>query len=158
MGKIASERYGGRGSNNEVAHLVKEDPEIHKQVEQAFVERLIYGDFANHSGNFVVAPEAGHVMVRNIDLEHGFPSHKTPEWNRVAGPGENQRLRADLSGQPLSKETRDKIDRFVKLYSKEEGRADLAKAGLKPDEIDGLLSRARWLATEGRFPEAKTGP
>jgi hypothetical protein len=159
---LAKQRYPDAAAGDAVSRLVKENPEIRKQVEEAFVERLIYGDIDGHPLNMVVVKEpnaltgAERVKVQNIDLDLAFPADKTPDWGPWSGQGVNARLQADFAQQPLSAEARQKIERFIQKYDTPEGRADLARAGLKPEEIAGVVGRARWLAAEGKFPKTKT--
>jgi hypothetical protein len=153
--ELARERFGGRGSTEDVSRLIKEDPELRRQVEQAFVERLIYGDWDNHALNYVIVETPVGVKVQSIDLDHAFGSAKVPGWvEGKAAHGVNSRLHADFSEQPLSEGTLGNIRNFVENYDTPAGRQQLADLGLKPQEIDGMLARARWLADEGKFPKA----
>jgi hypothetical protein len=153
---LAKQRYGGRGSSEDVSRLIKEDPELRRQVEQAFAERLIYGDWDNHALNYVIVETPTGPKVQSIDLDHAFSSAREPQWITQASQGVNRRLHADFSEQPLSETTLGNIGNFVENYDTPLGRQQLAALGLKPDEIDGVLSRARWLAEKGEFPKAYT--
>src|SRR4030095_16361125 len=66
---IAHERYGAFDEES-VSRLVKEDPQLRAQIEQAFAERLIYGDWDNHAGNFVLVETPTGLKVQSIDLDH----------------------------------------------------------------------------------------
>jgi hypothetical protein len=152
---LAKERFGS-GDNDAVSRLVKENPQLKHQIEQAFAERLIYGDWDNHAGNFVIVETANGPKIQSIDLDHAFSAKKKPEW--IAGDSTalvNARLHADFSGQQLSADTVSKIKSFLQEFDTAAGRQQLRKLGLEPKEIDGLLSRAKYLADRGRFPEAK---
>src|SRR5262249_37326445 len=107
---LAKKRYPGSEARDAVCRLVNETPENRKQVEEAFVERVIYGDIDGHPLNMLVVKEpnaltgAEIVRVQNIDLDYGFPSDKTPDWGPWSGQGVNGRLQADFAQQPLSSE------------------------------------------------------
>src|SRR5262249_15376077 len=155
--ELARERLGiqDRVASGDVALLVKEDPQLHRQVEQAFVERLIYGDCDDHSQNFVIVETPGGPRVQSIDLDYAFTGAHQPTWD-TGRPhqGVNSRLHADFSEQALSPDTLGKIQVFVRTYNTPEGRQQLAGLGLTCNQVDGLLARAQWLADKGKFPKA----
>ncbi|HEY9871654.1 MAG TPA: FHA domain-containing protein, partial [Candidatus Obscuribacterales bacterium] len=153
---LAHQRYGGRGSSEDVSRLVREDPHLKQQMEQAFVERLIYGDGDDHALNFVMRDTPQGPKIQNIDLDYAFPPDREPQWFLVGNEGINKRLKADFSEQQLSEATLKKIRDFVSTHDTPAGRQRLAGLGLKPGEVEGILARARWLADNRRFPKART--
>src|SRR5262249_45268526 len=139
--QLAKERYGST-SDDAVSQLIKEDPALKREVEQAFVERLIYGDPDNHAGNFVLVETPGGTKVQSIDLDYAFSAKRQPTWECMdSSAGPNSRLHADFSKQPISESTLGKVKSFVEKYDTPAGREHLAELGLKPKEIDGVLSR-----------------
>ncbi|MBY0549757.1 MAG: FHA domain-containing protein [Candidatus Obscuribacterales bacterium] len=143
------------GKGKDIPTLMKEDPRLRREIEQAFLERLIYGDHDAHAGNFRIVPRrGGGVSVVNIDLDHAFAKNEAPIMETAANQGVNEELFKYFSNSPISKEFKDKFDRFVKQYDNEEGRKQLKALGLSGAEADALLSRVRWFAEKGKFPEA----
>jgi hypothetical protein len=152
--ELAGRRYGS-GSNNNVSRLVKENPKLHASVEEAFIERIIYGDQDDHSGNFTIAMD-GSMVVRNIDLDYAFEKDSTPTWTADNYKGINARLHADFSEQPFSPQLRDKLSEFLKRFDNIDGKAELVQTGISAEEIDAVMARTRWLVAEGKFPRALT--
>jgi len=152
MRALAKERYG-QTSDAAVSRMVKEDPQLHLQVEQAFVERLIYADTDPSAFNMVLTPDR---RVQNIDLDMSFHGSPTPEVTSSPAYGINHQLLEDFSGQPLSTSTLSKVSSFVRRYNNESGKAALIELGLRPSEVSAMLSRAQWFARNGIFPETKT--
>jgi YD repeat-containing protein len=156
MQNLAHQKLGRHG-HQAVSELVKGDPHLRKQVEQAFVERLIYGDRDSLSTNFVVVNENGQTMVRNIDLQEAFGQHRVPDWQALPKHGINERLHRDFSDKPLSSDVREQIQKFVETWNTEAGRKELADSlNLSTTEVGAMLTRAEWLAEKGRFPRAET--
>src|SRR5262249_28722462 len=95
--QLAKERYGST-SDDAVSQVIKEDPALKREVEQAFVERLIYGDPDNHAGNFVLVETPGGTKVQSIDLDYAFSAKRQPTWECMdSSAGPNSRLHADFS-------------------------------------------------------------
>lgn len=143
------------GGNKDIPTLMREDPKLRREIEQAFLERLIYGDHDPHGENFrLVARRNGGVSVVSIDLDQAFAKNEAPIMVASSNQGVNEDLFKHFSNAPISKEFRDKLDNFVKQYDNEEGRKQLKALGLSGTEVDALLSRVRWFAEKGKFPEA----
>ncbi len=165
LDKMARERYpmsehpdlykDGK-ANEAISRMMREDPELKKAVEEAYVERILLGDNDANSGNFVISKDAnGKYKVRNIDLDFGFGTHHAPEMSGGPGFGLSNQMFLELSEKPLSPELREKIGKFVEKYDTPEGRQELLKTGMKQDEVDAYLARARALSETGKFPRAR---
>lgn len=143
------------GGKKDIPTLMNEDPKLRREIEQAFLERLIYGDGDAHGENFrMVDRGGGRVAVVSIDLDQSFSKHETPIMVASPNQGYNEDLFKYFSNAPLSKEFRDKVDAFVKHYDNDEGRKHLKSLGLSGAEVDALLARVRWFSENGKFPPA----
>ncbi len=156
--ELAAARYKGSGSDDDVSRLLKDDPELKDQFEQAFLERMIYGDTDDHGLNMVLAQTLeGPIKVKNIDLDQGFSRDIEPRWGDGSYMGTTARLFQDFGGQTISSKNRERIRNFVKEYASPEKRSELAMAtGLTLDETNAVLARASFLAEGGKFPKYKT--
>src|SRR5262249_20391500 len=135
--------------------MMREDPELKKAVEEALLERALIGDDDPNSGNWVIKKDTnGKYKVRNIDLVEGFnPDHEPVLMGGLGGIGD--RISLDFSEKPISPELREKVTRFVERYDTPAGREQLLKTGLKPEEVDAYLARARHISETGKFPRIK---
>lgn len=154
--ELAAERHGGDASSDSVSRLLQEEPIVKRQVEQAFLERLIYGDSDNHAANFIMHGEGTSLRVQNIDLDYGFPPDTEPSWLTHGMQGVNRVLNVDFSEQPINPEFLAKVRRFVEKHDNMVGRRTLMNLGLTGAEVNGMLGRAKWLAENGRFPYCMT--
>lgn len=138
-----------------LVRLLDADPELAFRLEEAFVERLIYGDGDDHALNFVMSEDG---VVRNIDLDYAFPAgHPEPQWLQAPNQGINTGLHAYYSDRPLSPQTVENLSTFVGNYATPEARLQLAQqTGLSPEQIDGVVARAEWFVESGQFPTAYT--
>src|SRR4030095_1606329 len=153
--QLAKKRYG-ETSPEAVQRLMKEDPEIKKAIETAMVERTLLGDVDFRDSNFrLVRGSDGKIKVENIDLDFAFKDNRLPEVKMPGDVGVTRQLAEGLSDQPLSAELRAKIATFLEKYDTPGGRAELAKMGLTPDEVDAYLARAKNMADAGKFPHVE---
>ncbi|MBI3927067.1 MAG: FHA domain-containing protein [Armatimonadetes bacterium] len=155
--ELAHQRYGSSSSES-VVRLMNEDPAVRRQVEEAFAERLVYGDGDNHANNFVMTHGPNGVEVRNIDLDFAFPgSEPVPTWQQLHTHGVNRALHGHFSEAPINEGTRQRLNDFASRYATPQAQAELARrTGLSPEQIAGVVSRARWMGESGRFPRAET--
>jgi hypothetical protein len=133
--------------------MVKEDAHLRSQVEQAFVERHIYGDTDPSAFNMVLTPD---LRVQNIDLDMSFHNSYQPDLTSSPAYGINHQLFNDFSGKPLLPSTVAKVNSFVRRYHNDAGRAALMDLGLSSSEANAMLSRAAWFARNRVHPEVRT--
>lgn len=146
--RLAEGRYG-RGNDDAVSKLIRNDPFLHRQVEHAFVERFILGDTDPSSHNMILKPGN---LVQNIDLDFGFHGHSIPHITSTPAYGVNHRLFNDFAEQRLSAELLEKLRLFLRRYDNGPGNAILSRLGLKSGEIHGLIHRTRWFVRNEMFP------
>ncbi len=145
MRQITAKKFGKFNDKN-VVRLMGESPELRVQVEQAFVERMLYGDTDFHSSNMVVDPR---MRVRNIDLDCAFHSNQVPGVTSSTAFGVNHTLLEYFSQRKLSEGIHQKLRDFSRTCNS----AKLGEVGLYPSESIPLLRRAQWFDQEGIFPE-----
>ncbi|HEY9792449.1 MAG TPA: FHA domain-containing protein [Candidatus Obscuribacterales bacterium] len=110
--------------------------------QEAMVERLIYGDPDTHLGNFTLNDFNGKMRVANIDVEQSFTHIDVPPPPQVEF----------LQGQELSVETLGKIQSFVRTLEKSRAQLKELHPSLTDDDINRMVSRARWFLEKQRFP------
>lgn len=152
--RMAHERFGDSSSDN-VVKLIHEDANVRREVEQAFIERLVYGDTDNHADNFLGRHDRdGRLRIVNIDLDYGFSDLSFPFWQSLGTHGVNRKLHLEFSERPISAEIRGKLSEFIAKYDNPTGLVKLRELGLSAVEVDAMMSRTRWLAENGVFPKA----
>ncbi len=133
-----------------------EDLKLRRAVEQAYLERMVYGDEDAHSLNLLLKRTTDGVKVVNIDLDHGFSSNPLPEMITSSAHGVNKDLFEYFQKKAISPEFHEKLSDFVKKYDNDAGRKELQSFGLSKVEVDAMLSRTRSLVEKGKFPETIT--
>ncbi|MBU6452637.1 MAG: hypothetical protein KGS72_12700 [Cyanobacteria bacterium REEB67] len=156
----AAEQFGTTAHlDQDVAKILAQDPALEKQVEQAVVERLVYGDHDIAARNIGVTHGAGAegqtgaTTVRNFDLGEGFSESTTPELHSYQMNLSTIGLQNAFSGKPLSEGVRETLRNFVSNYDNPAGLAALRQTGLNDAQLQGVVGRARWLADHGTMPE-----
>jgi hypothetical protein len=145
--------------DQDVAKILANDPVLEKQVEQAVVERLVYGDHDIATRNIGVTSGAGAdgqsgvTAVRNFDLGEGFSESTTPELHSYQNNLSTIGLQNAFSGKPLSQGVRETLRTFVSRYDNPAGLEALRQTGLSDGQLQGVVGRARWLADRGSMPE-----
>jgi hypothetical protein len=144
-----AEQQSGNCTEEAVLDLLRKDSELSGQLEQALAERIMNGDGDINPFNLVLSGR----KIQNIDHTLSFPPQRTPSWTTNSMQGLMAVLRMEFAGKQLSPELSGRIDRFLARYDCEPGRTELEETGLKPEQIDGYLSRAQSLKANG-FPPA----
>lgn len=138
-----------------VSKLLSSNSALESQIEQAFVERLIYGCADNIAGNFVIVQDGAQQKVRNIDLDLAFKGKSVNELmysSEANKPGVSRHIRDHFSGKDVSPALLDHLDSFVQRFDNSAGIASLFRSGLKAAEITEMLDRAKWFVNNKRFP------
>lgn len=154
LGEKAIAQFGTDSVAN-MQKVFRADPILQQNFANAMAERMIFGEWDNHSMNFLV--ENG--FVRNVDMQDALkPARHTWDTKPDAGylygyEGLNNSLYADLVGKAAPAEFRAKAQQFVATYDNPIGRARLQeKTGWTYEQAEGVLGRARHFAENGVFP------
>src|SRR5262249_14652372 len=123
--ELAEKRFG-KGNFDNVSRLVKSDPRLYRQIEQAFLERFILGDTDFHSKNMKLLPDG---RVQNFDLDLAMHTNSRPEVTSSPSYGVNDRLLKDLALAPISPESMSKLRSFELRFDNDLGRAKLQSFG-----------------------------
>jgi len=164
---IAKAKYGS-GEEADVARLVHETPELRKQLETAFYERLLYGDLDTWASQMMMPGaeaalkqvqagkpvSAANWRVQNIDADFTFLPHEMPSWSMKSTFGHQYVLPGDFAGAPISEGLLKTTEQMVGRYSTPKGQAELRSIGLSDAEIAGMLARGRWFMQNKIFPQA----
>ncbi len=119
----------------------------------AFLHRTIMGEWDNHAMNMTVSDK-----VHNIDMNYAYRAPKsTLEYAplpqaRKAYESMSAGMYNELAGKPLSPQAKAEMVALHEKYSTPEGRAQMEGLGLTPRQVDGVLGRTNWYATNGFFP------
>lgn len=155
--RAAASKLLGSTSDRAVSQLVAETPALRSAIEEAFVERMVYGDSDDHAGNFTMTRTGDQWIVRNIDLDYGFPPDTTPSWLSMPQiQGSMGILHRDFSERPISAPVLAKLEKFLATHDGPDGRALLLQTGLTAEEVNGMMGRTRWLVENRQFPRALT--
>jgi len=134
--------------------------QIKEALEQVMVERMIFGDLDNHALNFVADFKADPPVIRHIDLDKAFRVHATEPslaLNNLNDSGLDD-IAQVFSNAKLSANTQARVSEFVDHYDSPAGQKEMASQGLLtyPPEASSVISRARWLRDNGKFPPVTT--
>jgi hypothetical protein len=165
--EIAKVKYG-KGEEEDVARLVRETPELKKQLETAFYERLLYGDLDTWASQLMMPGaeaalkqaaagkpiSANNWQVQNIDADFSFLPHEIPSWSMKSTFGHQYVLPGDFAGAPISENLLKTTENMVSRYTTPKGQTELRMMGLTEPEINGMLSRGRWFIENRTFPKA----
>ncbi len=119
----------------------------------AFLHRMVMGEWDNHAMNMSVSDK-----VHNIDLGYAFRAPtSTREFTplpqaRKSNEATSAGLYNELAGKPLSPQAKTEMTNLYDRYSTPEGRAQMEALGLTPRQVDGVLGRTDWFATNAFFP------
>jgi hypothetical protein len=142
--------------NEDVPKILDSDPALRTKIEDAVVERVVYGDKDIASKNIGVSGSDGASTVRNFDMGKGFSpdvaSH-TPTISSFQESLTTIGLKNAMSGRPLSAETIKKLSDFAAQYSDAGGAARLSQStGLSTEQTTGVLARVQALLKDGKLP------
>lgn len=151
----------GITTDRAAARALRSDPELMRQNEQVWLQKMLLGQWDNHAHNMIAHP--GERKMSNIDLADPirpakYASDYLPSWGKTESRVSllNDRLMSSLSGKPLSTESRTRLDSFVRDFDSSAGRQALQGSGHSAAQVDGILGRARTLAQDGKMPIRET--
>lgn len=135
------------------------DTAMQSAFEKAYVQRMIMGEWDNHSLNFSVEklPDAG-PRINNLDFGDALrPAANTSEF--LPSPGLRtsyeplaRNLYQQMAGKPLSQETVDGLQQFLRYYDNPAGQAELKALGMTDQQLLGVMGRSRWFAQNRYLP------
>jgi len=142
----------------------RQNKPLFEAYQEAWVKRLIMGEWDNHILNFVSEKTPAGTTVKNIDLGDGLRPAAT-QADLVPRPGLrrgyenlNQYLYKEAANAPLPHETVAKVQQFVDSYNTPAGKVELQGLGLTPQQVEGVVGRADWFAKHGRLPKRDAEP
>jgi len=142
--------------NEDVPKILDSDPALRTKVEDAVVERIVYGDKDIASKNIGVSGSDGAPTVRNFDMGEGFSPDAADHAPTLSSYQESLTtigLKNAMSGRPLSAEMTKKLGDFAAQYSDAGGAARLSQStGLSTEQTTGVLARVQALLKDGKLP------
>lgn len=119
----------------------------------AFLHRMTMGEWDNHAMNMSVSSK-----VHNIDLGYAFRvptsslEFRPLPQARKAHETMSAALYNEFAGKKLSPGAQSEMKGLYDRYSTPEGRQQMEALGLTPRQVDGVLGRTNWFATNAFFP------
>ncbi|HEY9683481.1 MAG TPA: hypothetical protein V6C86_18025 [Oculatellaceae cyanobacterium] len=135
--------------DQDVAKILQADPKLAHNIEEAVVERVVYGDADIGSRNLGVTENG----VRNFDLGEGFHTNTEPEISSFQQNLTTIGLQNAMSGREISADIKTKLSDFLQHYDNPTGMDQLRTTGLNDEQINAMLSRTRKLVETGKLPE-----
>jgi hypothetical protein len=134
------------------------DQPMQTAFERAFVQRMIMGEWDNHSLNFSADRTASRTTVSNLDLGDALrPAANTAEL--VPSPGLRRsyeplahHLYGQMAGKPLSETTVQDVQNFLRTYDNSAGHAELKGLGMTDQQLAGVMGRTRWFEKNRYLP------
>lgn len=146
-------------SKGDLDGLLEKDKSLQESYANAWLHRLIMGEWDNHALNMTVNQRRNRSpQVRNIDLGDSLRAAETT-LDLTPTPGVRQGY--DKINAHLYKTiSRGKFDNATTAYLKDiqsrlstpQGRSELLSIGITPQQGDGLLGRVNWLVKAERMP------
>lgn len=130
----------------------KTDAHLKEQLEQACLERLLYGNKDDGPSNFVAVEVDGQTRIRNIRMQFSFPREVQLSWGDGSAKDVTSEVHKEFEGKPLSPNCLKLVINFVQLAETEDGRDRVQVCGLSDPEIDALIARARGFLETKSFP------
>lgn len=153
---------GKEVTRKELVGYFKENPSISESYTDAWLHRMIMGEWDNHALNMTVRqPQSGAPQVRNIDLGDGLKATRT-ELDITPTPGVrqgydrfNSYLYDELAGKALPKQSLSTLTELYAKYSTPAGFEKLQSVGLTAQQATGVLGRTRWFIDHGYMPRGQ---
>ncbi len=150
--------HGQSLSRKQLLDLLHKDKGLADSYSNAWLHRMVIGEWDNHALNMTVHRHQDSNNVRNIDLGDSLRPAATI-LDLIPTPGVRQgydRINAHLyksiSGKNLSAETLSYLRDINSQFSTPQGRSRLFAIGLTPQQSDGLLGRIDWLVKNKKMP------
>lgn len=139
--------------------LMADDKSLSDSYSNAWMHRLIMGEWDNHALNMTVnQKKGGSSQVRNIDLGDSLRPAVTV-LDLTATPGVRQgydkvnaHLYSSIAGKRFDGQTLDYLKGIQSRFSTAVGRQELHSVGITPQQADGLVGRINWLVKNESLP------
>ncbi|HEY9678919.1 MAG TPA: hypothetical protein V6C76_13000 [Drouetiella sp.] len=151
----------GYPTKGDIQRQLSESPQLKEALTESWAERLIYGEWDNHSLNQVIVRTNDGIKAGNIDVGNGvLPAKTTSEYTpapgaRIGFDYMNFHIYNELAGQKFHPALSEKVQTFAEKFSTPAGRSELQDLGFTPQQVDGIVGRAQWFAENQMLP--KTG-
>lgn len=142
----------------EAKALLNSDAGFKQSYTDAWVHRLIMGEWDNHALNMAVRKAGQKTDVRNIDLGDGLKP-ATTQLDLTPQPGVrrgydmvNAHLYSQLSGRRLTPQKIEELSTLHQRFTTRSGREQLQELGMTPQQVEGVLGRTEWLLRNKHLP------
>jgi hypothetical protein len=128
----------------EFLQALESNAQFSDQLEQALVERGIYGATDGHAWNLALKVRDGRPTISNLDLDDDTA------FGQAAQPPAPD---LDVMRQrPLSQNTMAKVRQFIASLTNGPLRETAEQVGLSQEQRNAMWQRAQWYLDHGRFP------
>jgi LysM repeat protein len=142
--------------NEDVAKILDSDPALRSKVEDAVVERIVYGDKDIGAKNIGVSADGSGTSVRNFDMGEAFSTDvvdHAPSLSSYQNSLTTLGLQNSMSGRAISPEMTRKLSEFVGEFGDVTGAERLSQStGLSAEQTAGVIARTRLLVFDGKLP------
>ncbi len=146
-------------SKTNLQDLLQTNKPLRGSYANAWLHRLIMGEWDNHALNMTVNQSRNRVpQVRNIDLGDSLrPAETIMDLTPTPGVRQgydkiNAHLYKTISGEKLDTSTMAYLKDIQSRLSTPHGRSELLSVGMTPQQSDGLIGRVNWLVKAERMP------
>lgn len=160
---FAKNRLGQKQpSKKELQDLFKSNKPLQESYANAWLHRLIMGEWDNHALNMTVNQRRNRSpQVRNIDLGDSLrPAETTMDLTPTPGVRQgydkiNAHLYQKVSSKKFDSATTAYLKDIQRRFSTPQGRSELLSVGITPQQSDGLVGRINWLLKAERMPTSR---
>lgn len=136
---------------------LRHDSDFRTSYQDAFIGRMIMGEWDNHALNMAVRKRGGASEVRNIDLGDGLRPAQTqldlvPVPQLRKGFDRFNAVYSHLAGKRISADKAAELGDLHSRFSTRSGRQQLQDLGMTPRQVEGVLGRTEWFAINQFMP------
>lgn len=152
---------GTKPTKRDVTDFAQSNNVFFESYKDAYLHRLIMGEWDNHALNMTVKQTDAGPQVRNIDFGDSlWPATTSLDLTPTPGVRQgydkiNAHLYQKLAGQKFDFDRAMYVQNLIKQFSHPAGNRKLQEIGLTNQQIEGVMGRMNWLARERRFPHGK---
>lgn len=152
------QRKGTTYTRRDVVKFFENNKSFRESYTDAWLYRLIMGEWDNHARNMAVIEGSRGLQVKNIDLGDGLrPAQSTMDLQPVPGVRQgydliNSWLYNKVAGNKLPLERVAELSTLHARFSTTEGKAQLQALGMTGQQIEGILGRMQWFMKNKQMP------